>query len=112
MNEPRPPSPADLARGADWRRRAHAEIVRSKFIEGKPEGPHRLPVTEWALAQIEPHEWSQIADFLYGLVTRPPISNSPHWSAHRILLGALCSELRMEAAAAGEPLVLDVTEPE
>jgi hypothetical protein len=112
MDELRPPTAADARRGAEWRAAVHRENVRNQFIEGKPDGPHRLPVTEWAVAMVQPHEWNQIADFLHGLLTRPPIAHSPYWAAHRIVLGALVSELRMEAAEAGEPLVLDVEEVE
>jgi hypothetical protein len=64
---------------------------------------HRLPVTEWATASMTPHEWLEVADFLGGILGRPPLRDGAGWAAHRVILGALASELRAEAIAAGEP---------
>lgn len=73
------------------------------------EAPFPLPVTAWAIAQLEPHEWIHVADFLTGQVGRAPVTGEG-WNAERIVLGALASELRQNATDAGEPVIEDQQE--
>lgn len=61
-----------------------------------PEARCPLPVTEWAMSHIAPHEWQRVADFLTGLVGRKPLTG-PMFEPHRLLLGALAAELRLNA---------------
>lgn len=61
-----------------------------------------LPVTGWAVGMTEPHDWNHVADYVYGLIRRAPVT-SRGWEAERILLGAFASELRGMARDAGEP---------
>jgi hypothetical protein len=65
-----------------------------------------LPVTQWAVATVLPHDWLHVADFLSGILARAPLREAPGWDAERIVLGALASELRANAVEAGEPVEL------
>lgn len=68
-----------------------------------PESPSPIPVTGWAVASIEPHEWLRVSDYLSGLLKRAPLT-SKGWEGERIVLGALASELKGMALEAGEPI--------
>lgn len=63
-----------------------------------------LPVTQWAVDVLSPHEWMRLADYLTGLLTRRPLMDGQgYWQSFRIVIGALASELRQNALDAGEP---------
>jgi hypothetical protein len=68
-----------------------------------------LPVTAWAIANLEPHEWLHVADYLDGQISRAPLTGNG-WNAERIVLGAMSSELRQNAMEAGETVVEDPEE--
>lgn len=75
------------------------------------DAPFPLPVTAWALAELEPHEWIHVADFLEGLIHRAPVTGDG-WAPERVVLGALASELKQNALAAGEPVEEDPADVE
>lgn len=62
-----------------------------------------LPVTQWAIAEMQPFEWQLVADYLSGMLNKNPLRESPDYGPHRLVLGALAAELRQNAIAAGEP---------
>lgn len=62
--------------------------------------------TNAAVKDLAPHEWESVAAYLFALIGREPARSSPAYVGHRIVLGALASELRGFAAAAGEPVGL------
>lgn len=67
-----------------------------------------LPVTQWAVAELAPHSWLHVADTLTGLLNRAPFNDSQRWTAERLILGCLATELRQAAIERGEP----ATEPD
>lgn len=73
------------------------------------EAPFPLPVTAWAIAALEPHEWIHVGDFLAGIVGRAPLTGDG-WAAERVVLGALAAELKQNALLAGEPVEEDPAE--
>lgn len=62
-----------------------------------------MPVTDYAIDSVTPHELMAVSDFLSGLLDRSPLKAGSGWAAHRIIIGALAAELRLNALAAGEP---------
>jgi hypothetical protein len=61
----------------------------------------------WALRDLAPREWEDIASYLFALVAREPLKSSPTYAGHRILFGYLANELRSFAASAGIPVGLE-----
>lgn len=62
---------------------------------------------DWALRDLAPREWEEIAAYLFALIAREPLKTSPAYAGHRILFGTLATELRSFAASAGEPVGLE-----
>lgn len=62
--------------------------------------------TNAAVKTLAPREWEDLAAWLLALIAREPIRTSRAFTGHRIVLGALATELRGFAEAAGEPVGL------
>lgn len=62
--------------------------------------------TNAAVKDLAPREHEELAAWLFALIAREPFRSSPAHTGHRIVLGALATELRGFAAAAGEPVGL------
>lgn len=62
--------------------------------------------TNAAVKDLAPREWEELAAYLVALLAREPVRSSGAYAGHRVVLGALATELRGFAAAAGEPVGL------
>lgn len=60
--------------------------------------------TNGAVKTLAPREMETVAAYLFALLARAPVKAAPAYEPHRIVLGALATELRGFAAAAGEPV--------
>lgn len=67
-----------------------------------------LAITRGMVADLAPREWEELAAYLFGQLEHAPVRDSPAFAPHRIVLGALASELRGYAQQAGEPVGLQV----
>jgi hypothetical protein len=67
-----------------------------------------LAFTNATVKDLAPREMEEVAAYLLALLDRAPIKTSPAFQPHRMVLGSLASELRGFAAAAGEPVGLQV----
>lgn len=65
-----------------------------------------LALTTWAVRDLAPREWEDLAAYLLALTDREPVKSSPAYAGHRIVLGTMASELRSFAHSAGEPVGL------
>ena len=78
-----------------------ALIVRSVIAD--------LGFTRSMVPLVSPAEWERIARFLFALLDRAPLAgDGSGWAAGRMILGALASDLRTYAHAAGEPVGFDL----
>lgn len=62
-----------------------------------------LGLTRSMISTTIPREWERVASVLLALLERQPFRDGPRYAGERIILGALATELRAYAAAAGEP---------
>lgn len=62
--------------------------------------------TNSAVKDLSPREHEELAGWLFALIAREPLKSSPAFTGHRIVLGALATELRGFAQAAGAPVGL------
>jgi hypothetical protein len=63
--------------------------------------------TNATVKELAPRELEEVAAFLFALIERAPLKGSAAYTPHRMVLGALASELRGFAHAAGEPVGLE-----
>src|SRR4051794_28508353 len=64
--------------------------------------------TNAAVKDLAPREWEELAAYLFALIDREPVKSSPAEAYKRLVLGSLAMECRGFAAAAGEPVGLQV----
>src|SRR3954471_19488591 len=64
--------------------------------------------TNAAVKDLAPREWEELAAYLLALLEREPVKSRGAYTAHRIVLGSLATELRGFATAAGEPIGLQM----
>lgn len=70
----------------------------------------RMPATEAAIADLAPAEWVPVAEWITYQLSREPLRSARGWTAHRLILGSLATELEMQAREEGEPT--SMSEPE
>lgn len=66
-----------------------------------------LGFTNATVKTLAPRELEHVAAFLFALIERAPVKSSAEYAPERMVLGALASELRGFAHAAGEPVGLN-----
>lgn len=60
--------------------------------------------TNASVKLLAPREMEELAAYLFAKLALEPMASSPAFAAHRVVLGALATELRGFAQAAGEPV--------
>lgn len=78
-----------------WARRTLAEIERDSFRQEPTTRTPEVAETAWAIGTLSDEAVDRLATFIDSLTRRAPLAG-PAWSAHRVVLEALVSDLRRE----------------